>query len=155
MDTYYQRRLEEAKAAGPDALAAFREKINSKRRNQSRSAKTNANHHKYRCRKAHLVREARKRAKKAGIPFSLKQDDVVWNTRCPILGTCLDYSRVGQRMWDFLPENIPSLDRILPKLGYVPGNVAVISLKANTIKNNGTAEIHRKIADWMDAQSVN
>jgi hypothetical protein len=50
-------------------------------------------------------------------------------------------------------DTSPSLDKINPELGYVPGNVAIISYRANRIKNNGTAEEHRLIADWMDAQT--
>ena len=50
-------------------------------------------------------------------------------------------------------DSSPSLDRVVPSLGYIPSNVAVISHLANRIKNTGTAEQHRRIADWMDAQS--
>lgn len=34
----------------------------------------------------------------------------------------------------------PSLDKIIPKLGYVKGNVWVVSNKANRIKSNATIE---------------
>lgn len=37
-------------------------------------------------------------------------------------------------------DNSASIDRVRPELGYVPGNVVVMSLKANRIKNNATAE---------------
>jgi len=30
----------------------------------------------------------------------------------------------------------PTLDRLVAAMGYVPGNVTVISFRANTIKNN-------------------
>jgi hypothetical protein len=43
------------------------------------------------------------------------------------------------------------LDRIIPEEGYVAGNVNVVSYRANRIKNDGTAEEHLKIADWMDS----
>jgi hypothetical protein len=42
------------------------------------------------------------------------------------------------------------LDRIDNNEGYVKGNVAVISFRANTLKNNATAEELRAIADYMD-----
>ena len=44
----------------------------------------------------------------------------------------------------------PTLDRIVPSLGYVPGNVVVISHKANSIKSNATAAEIRAVADWLD-----
>jgi len=46
----------------------------------------------------------------------------------------------------------PSVDRIRPELGYVPGNVAVISVKANFIKGNATAAEIRLVAEWLDKQ---
>lgn len=39
-----------------------------------------------------------------------------------------------------LHDGSPTLDRIVPEKGYVKGNVAVISHKANRIKNNGSLE---------------
>jgi hypothetical protein len=47
-------------------------------------------------------------------------------------------------------DNSPSLDRINPELGYIPGNCAIMCNKANRIKNNGTALEHRLIADWLE-----
>lgn len=83
---------------------------------------------------------ARYRAERGGMPFNLEQRDVVVPAVCPVFG---EPFQVGTQ-WG------PSLDRIKPELGYVKGNVAVISRYANTIKNCGTADDHRKIADWMD-----
>jgi hypothetical protein len=43
-----------------------------------------------------------------------------------------------------------SLDRVDNNKGYVPGNVAVISGRANKIKNCGSAAEHRRIANWIE-----
>lgn len=43
----------------------------------------------------------------------------------------------------------PSLDRINPDRGYVPGNVQVISFRANTLKNNATREELAKVLAYM------
>ena len=43
----------------------------------------------------------------------------------------------------------PSLDRIYPKLGYVPGNVIVISRMANTIKQNASLGQIGKVYRWL------
>ena len=78
---------------------------------------------------------AKKRAEAAGLPFALTVDDLVIPDVCPILGVPLDKptgTKVGPT------DYAPSLDRIRPALGYVPGNVRVISYKANRLRNNGT-----------------
>jgi hypothetical protein len=43
----------------------------------------------------------------------------------------------------------PSLDKIDPKLGYVPGNIQVISHKANAMKWDATREELRAFAKWV------
>jgi hypothetical protein len=50
-------------------------------------------------------------------------------------------------------ENGPHLDRIVPSLGYVVGNVAFISNRANRIKGEGTMVEHYAIADWIWEQT--
>lgn len=78
---------------------------------------------------------AKKRAEAAGIPFALAVDDIVIPEACPILGVPLD-KPTGNKTGP--TDYAPSLDRIRPALGYVPGNVRVISYKANRLRNNGT-----------------
>jgi len=46
------------------------------------------------------------------------------------------------------------LDRLNPKLGYVPGNVTVISYLANMIKYNATPKQLQKVATWVAKQSA-
>lgn len=70
------------------------------------------------------------RARERNIPFNLEVDDISVPETCPILGIRL-YSG-GQ--------NAPSLDRIIPELGYTKGNVRVVSKRANTLKNDATVE---------------
>jgi hypothetical protein len=72
-------------------------------------------------------------------------DDVHWPTHCPILGCPIDYSaRDTDACW--------SLDRLDPALGYVPGNVFVMSHRANRLKSFGTAAEHESVAQWMHTQ---
>jgi predicted DNA-binding protein YlxM (UPF0122 family) len=80
--------------------------------------------------------------------FSINFGDLVFPTHCPILGIELDYFSQNGRQ-----ENSPSFDRIDPSKGYIKGNVAVISWRANRIKNDGTAEEHQKIASFMKTVS--
>jgi hypothetical protein len=46
-------------------------------------------------------------------------------------------------------DNSPSLDRKTPELGYVRGNVAFISTKANRIKSNATTEEIFAVAKYL------
>lgn len=75
-------------------------------------------------------------------------DDVVVPIYCPILGIELHRNLGGRTAQDASP----SLDRLNSDLGYIPGNVHVISYRANTLKNSGSAEEHRKIYEWLEKQ---
>lgn len=79
------------------------------------------------------------RARKRGLEFTIAPTDIVVPDSCPIFGVPLE---IGSR----LNSNSPSVDRIDSTVGYVPGNVWVISHRANAIKNSGTPEEHEKIA---------
>lgn len=89
-----------------------------------------------------MLSAARSRAKQRGIPFQLKADDISIPARCPVLHVPLGS---GHR------DNAPSLDRIKPALGYVPGNVIVISQRANRIKNDATPDELYDIAEFFSA----
>lgn len=89
-------------------------------------------------------RAKRAQAKANGIEFSIQFGELNWPTHCPILGLELNYFAESRE------EASVSFDRISPKLGYVKGNVLVCSWRANRIKNDGTAEEHRKIAAYLD-----
>lgn len=77
-----------------------------------------------------MLANARHRAKERGQPCTIKESDIIVPALCPILGIPLEV-QVG-----VLSHNSPSLDRIDPHFGYVPGNVWVISHRANTMKND-------------------
>ncbi len=69
-------------------------------------------------------------------------------THCPVFGTPLGIEG-GQKH----TRHSPSLDRLDPTKGYVPGNVFVISNRANIIKNDGTAAEHRMIANYIESKA--
>lgn len=84
-----------------------------------------------------LCQHARARARKAGMDATIRSVDLDWPTHCPVLGIELDYTTpVGQR--PLRGANLPSLDRWDNAKGYVLGNVRVISLRANLLKNDAT-----------------
>lgn len=92
----------------------------------------------------HKFRAKRSTAKRLGIEWDVDFGDLEWPTHCPILGLEINYFN------ETTQENSCSFDRVNSELGYVHGNVRIISWRANRIKNNGTAEEHRKIADYID-----
>lgn len=92
-----------------------------------------------------LFQDAKSRAKKNGKPFTIREEDIHIPKLCPVLGIELTPAR-GQP-WD----KSPTLDAIANEMGYVPGNVWVISMRANRLKSDGTAQEHRTIALNVDA----
>jgi hypothetical protein len=70
---------------------------------------------------------ARKRAKDRGLPFALAKNSIAVPLTCPALGMPIQFR--GRRS-----ACSPSLDRIVPERGYVPGNVRVVSDRANRLK---------------------
>lgn len=87
-----------------------------------------------------LVERARQRASTRGLNFSITRDDVVIPVSCPVLGIPLTIG--GKRS-----PNSPSLDRIDPALGYVPGNIRVISDRANRLKGARSLAVLRSHAE--------
>lgn len=86
--------------------------------------------------------EARRRAKEKHLPFALKYSDINIPEHCPVLGIPL-FRGKGKQSY-----NSPSLDRIVPELGYVPSNVVVVSLRANRLKSNASLDELRAIAKF-------
>jgi hypothetical protein len=93
--------------------------------------------------------DARGRARRRGIIFSLLVDDIDLPDHCPVLGMKLNYFRGGARREGGTNDS-PSLDRFDPSRGYEPGNVRIISWRANKIKNNATISELRSIIKYME-----
>ena len=95
----------------------------------------------------YLLAYAKARAKRLNVPFALQESDIVIPTNCPILGLKLEPGPLGSQ-W---PAS-PTLDRVIPELGYVPSNVAVISWRANQLKSDATIDELRQIVEWWQKQ---
>ncbi len=89
-----------------------------------------------------ILARVKHRAKKSNIPFNITEKDIQIPTHCPVLGFELNWNQ-GK---GYHP-NSPSLDRIRPELGYVKGNVRVISARANLLKNDATVEELTKVLE--------
>jgi len=93
---------------------------------------------------------AKNRAVREDVPFSLTVQDLVdiATDECPVFHTPFVWGASLLGKGNTRPDS-PTLDRILPDLGYVKGNVAFLSYRANRIKDNGTMQEHYDIADWI------
>ncbi len=98
-----------------------------------------------------LAYRARERAKARGLVFdACAVESAIANppVNCACCGRCLDYStnRNGRNPRKSLS---PSLDRIDNTKGYETGNVAVICVRCNGVKSDGTAEEFKHILRYM------
>lgn len=84
------------------------------------------------------------RAKRKGLPFDLTLEDLPIPETCPVLGIPL-IMRSGS-----FHDNSPSIDRLIPEKGYVRGNVAIVSYRANRIKDYGTLDELRKVVTYLE-----
>jgi hypothetical protein len=102
-----------------------------------------------------LLTRARASAEARGLVFDIGAADLPYPlpTHCPVLGCELLYtfdSPTGQRGVGHACA--ASLDRIDSTKGYVPGNVAIISLRANVLKQDATIEELELLLHWLRAQ---
>jgi len=93
-----------------------------------------------------IFHQAKQRAIKKSISFDLDQEYIksILTESCPIFGTPL------KRGIGIFHDDSPSLDRINPKLGYVKGNVKIISDRANRIKRDASIEELKAIIKYME-----
>lgn len=87
-----------------------------------------------------LLYTCKHRAKRRGLSFNLTEADVTVPEVCPILGVPLVKGT----------KYAASIDRIDNSLGYVQGNVQVVSRQANLMKNDASLEELRKFGEWIN-----
>jgi hypothetical protein len=89
---------------------------------------------------------ARARALDKGIEFSLTREYIMnlCDDKCPVFNTPFIYN--GNKIQN---SQSPSIDRIDITKGYIEGNVVIISMKANAIKNAYKADDIAKVAKWL------
>lgn len=80
------------------------------------------------------------RALRKGHEFTIQLCDIVIPEVCPILDIPLDRRDL---------DHSPSVDRVDNTQGYTPGNIRVISNKANTLKGDLTPELCMKLFKYM------
>ena len=81
----------------------------------------------------HMWKGSKKRAASDGVPWDLKMSDIpAIPDVCPVLGITLDKNSPTRC------DASPSLDRVVPELGYIPGNTRIISWRANDLKKDAS-----------------
>jgi hypothetical protein len=113
------------------SIPGNRENINSKHRQTYRD---NIKHN--------MVLGCQRRAKAKNLTCSITVDDISLPSHCPVLGIPL---LIGQ---EHCRDNWPSIDRIIPSQGYIPGNIVIVSSRANRIKNDSTVEELGKLYEF-------
>lgn len=92
----------------------------------------------------YMLRSLRHRAQRDRIPFNLDASDLVVPDHCPVLGIPLEW-RDGRHYGS------PSVDRIKPELGYVKGNVRVISDRANRLRSDASLDELERVVMYVRA----
>jgi hypothetical protein len=92
-----------------------------------------------------LLKYARKRSIEFNREFSIELSDIIIPTYCPILNIPLVSSCGGNPT-----NNSPSLDRIDSSKGYIKGNVKIISMRANRLKQDSSIDELRSIIRYME-----
>lgn len=95
-----------------------------------------------------MLGNAKVRAKKNGLNFSIELSDVIIPEYCPVLSIKLKKIGVVKTY------SSPSLDRIINELGYIKGNVRVISNRANELKNNATVNEIQSIVNYLNGNKI-
>ncbi len=94
-----------------------------------------------------MLKNIRSKCWRKGIPFNLTLEHLleVFPDECPVfkLPFYMDEKKVHTSF-------SPSVDKIIPELGYTIGNVQVISFKANAMKRDATLAELYIFAQWAE-----
>ena len=98
----------------------------------------------------HWANSIKTRSKAKGIPCDIDADYLIsiMPTHCPVLGVKLEH-RTNNKANE---PNSPQVDRIVPELGYVRGNVQIISRRANGIKSDASIEEIKMVVKFLESR---
>jgi hypothetical protein len=94
--------------------------------------------------KNQMLTSARQRAKRDGVPFDLSLDDFEIPKKCPVFDVPFGFGTRRYHPW------APTLDKTEPDLGYVKGNVQVISHRANMLKGNASLSELKQLVAYLE-----
>ena len=90
--------------------------------------------------KTKILQRAKTRAVKQNIEFSITEEDIYIPEKCPVFNTAFIYND---------SDLSASIDKINPELGYIKGNIRIISNKANRMKSNASYEDLLVFSAWI------
>lgn len=93
-----------------------------------------------------MLRGAKRRAGWRGLVFAIGPEDLTIPAVCPVLGIPIE---TGEGLWR---SGSPTIDRVDNALGYVPGNVRVISYRANSLKRDATVDELKALVAYMERE---
>ena len=129
------------KKANPDKIKIYKKAYRKRHPDKIASAaKRTKIRHKMEHKGSVMLNCARNRAKRLGVPFELKLEDIVIPKYCPITGV---------ELWSGNRTTSGSIDRIIPELGYIKGNIGVISMGVNQLKGRLTVDEVGKLYEYM------
>lgn len=147
MPTYYELNKERIKQQRRERYAndaEYREKqqANSKQWRLSNTAKMKEHRKKWEHSNPAWImyHNAKRRSKELNIPFDISFKDINIPEVCPVFGIAFSNERECQA----------SLDRIIPSLGYVKGNIRVISMRANRLKSDASLEELKQLVSYLE-----
>lgn len=98
---------------------------------------------KYKDPQGYLCTRIRNRAKEKGLEFNLEPSDFVVPDVCPVTKLKLFFTDHG------ITDNTPTVDRIDNSKGYIKGNVAIISWRANKAKSDLSIDEIKALAEYV------
>lgn len=96
-----------------------------------------------------ITRWAKYRAKAKGIPFAITSEDFVIPSHCPCCGVRLVPKEERLTRMKTGAHDSPSLDRKVPSLGYVPGNIAILCMACNAKKAGIDEQMLKFLLDYL------
>ena len=102
-----------------------------------------------------IVHRCQARAREKGIPCTIKWTDIqaIYIDTCPLLEIPINWDRTSGR-----DNGTPSIDRVIPEKGYVPGNIRIISNLANMMKSSASKEqlytFAKNIKKYMEGEEI-
>lgn len=103
-----------------------------------------------------MLRRCQNRASEKGFPctITLEYLKTLYCEICPLLEIPLNWNSHAEGRDEFTP----SVDKIIPELGYIPGNVRIISNLANMMKSYATKEqlltFSKNIISYINCEEI-